>query len=114
MVNSWKSTALRIGFKKCREKIQKERVEVDKKLRILKSEKFACLLDAETATKRVFKNLWCHEFKQINVQFIESKSESYFSYKVQVKVELRESKIELEKKQKVDLYWRQMFWIGWN
>ena len=46
----------------------------------------------------MFKNLWCHEFKQINVQFIESKSESYFSYKVQVKVGLRELKIELEKK----------------
>ena len=54
MVNSWKSTALRIGFKKCREKIQKERVEVDKKLRSLKSENFAFQAYAETATRKIF------------------------------------------------------------
>ena len=40
-----------------------------------------------------------HELKQINVQFVESKSDLNFPYKVEVKVSLRESKIELEKKQ---------------
>lgn len=34
-------------------KIQKERVEVDKKLRTLKYEKFACQPDAETATRKL-------------------------------------------------------------
>ena len=34
-------------------KIQKERVEVDKKLRTLKSEKFACIPDEEKATKKL-------------------------------------------------------------
>ena len=36
--------------------------------------------------------------KQINVQFVESKSDTDFPYKVQVEVGLRESKIELETK----------------
>jgi hypothetical protein len=36
-----------------------------------------------------------HEFKSINVQFVESKSNRYFYYKVQVKIGLRELKIEL-------------------
>jgi len=77
-------------------KIQKERVEVDKKLRSLKSENFAS--DAETATRKLLKKFLYHEFKEINVQFVESKSNRDFPYKVQVKVGLRELKIELEKK----------------
>ncbi len=85
-------------LKNLEKKIQKERAEVNKKLRTLKSEKFACIPDAETATRKLLpKNLY-HEVKQINVQEVELKSESDFSYKVQVKVGLRESKIELEKK----------------
>ncbi|NEP84711.1 MAG: IS1634 family transposase [Okeania sp. SIO3C4] len=79
-------------------KIQKEPVEVDKKLRTLKSEKFACLPDAETATKKLLTNFLYHELREINVQEVESKSDSYFPYQVEVKVSLRESKIELEKK----------------
>lgn len=35
---------------------------------------------------------------EINFQFVESKSDKYFPYEVQVKLDLRESKIELEKK----------------
>lgn len=77
-------------------KIQKERVEVDKKLRSLKSENFAS--DADTATRKLLKKFLYHEFKEINVQFVESKSNRDFPYKVQVKVGLRELKIELEKK----------------
>ena len=76
-------------------KIQKERVEVDKKLRSLKSENFAS--DSETATRKLLKKFLYHEFKEINVQFVESKSNRDFPYKVQVKVGLRELKIELEK-----------------
>ncbi|MEM1171342.1 MAG: IS1634 family transposase, partial [Cyanobacteria bacterium P01_H01_bin.35] len=85
-------------LKNLEKKIQKERVEVDKKLRSLKSENFACIPDAETATKKLFKKFLYHEVKQINVQFVEAKSESNFPYEVQVKVGFRESKIELEKK----------------
>jgi len=40
-------------WKSLEKKIEKERVEVDKKLRTLKSEKFACIPDAETATKKL-------------------------------------------------------------
>ena len=68
-------------------KIQKERVEVDKKLRSLKSENFAS--DADTATRKLLKKFLYHEFKEINVQFVESKSNRDFPYKVQVKVGLR-------------------------
>ena len=83
-------------LKSLEKKIQKERVEVDKKLRSLKSENFAS--DAETATRKLLKKFLYHEFKEINVQFVESKSNRDFPYKVQVKVGLRELKIELEKK----------------
>ena len=48
--------------------------------------------------KAVKKKFLYHELKQINVQFVESKSDLNFPYKVEVKVSLRESKIELEKK----------------
>ncbi|MCL2932297.1 MAG: hypothetical protein MGG11_08460 [Trichodesmium sp. MAG_R03] len=59
-------------------KIQKERVEVDKKLRSLKSEIFACQADAETATRKLLKKFLYHEFQEINVQFVESKSNKIF------------------------------------
>ncbi len=85
-------------LKNLEKKIQKERVEVDKKLRTLKSEKFACLPDAKTATRKLLKKFLYHEVKQINVLEVQSKSESDFPYEVQVKVALKESKIELEKK----------------
>jgi len=75
-------------------KIKKERAEVDKKLRSLKSEKFACIPDAETATRKLLKNFLYH----VNVQEVESKSDTDFPDNVLVKVGLRESKIELEKK----------------
>ncbi|WP_287280747.1 MULTISPECIES: hypothetical protein [unclassified Okeania] len=86
-------------------KIQKEPVEVDKKLRTLKSEKFACQPDAETATRKLLKKFLAHEVKQINVQEVQSKSESDFSDQLQVKVSLRESKIELEKKRGGRFIW---------
>ena len=54
MVSSWKSIAPTIRFEKSREKNQKERVEVDKKLRYLKSENFAFQAYAETATRKIF------------------------------------------------------------
>ncbi len=79
-------------------KIQKERVELNKKLRTLKSQKFACIPDAETATRKLLTKFLYHELKQINVQQVESKSESCFPYEVQAQVSLRESKIEPEKK----------------
>ena len=85
-------------MKSLEKKIQKEGVEVDKKLRSLKSENFACQADAETATRKLLKKFLYHEFKKINVQFVESKSNRDFPDKVQVKVGLRELKIELEKK----------------
>ena len=85
-------------LKSLEKKIQKERVEVDKKLRSLKSENFACQADAETATRKLFKKFLYHEFKEINVEFVESKYNTDFPDKVQVKVGLRELKIELEKK----------------
>ena len=74
-------------------KIQKERVEVDKKLRSLKSENFAS--DAETATRKLLKKFLYHEFKEINVQFVEAKSNKNFPDKFQIKVGLRELKLEL-------------------
>ncbi|GGA50600.1 hypothetical protein CYANOKiyG1_70110 [Okeania sp. KiyG1] len=82
-------------MKSLEKKIQKERAEVDKKLRTLKSENFACIADAEAATRKLLKNFLYHELTEINVQEVESKSESYFPYEVQVKVGLRESKIKL-------------------
>ncbi|NEP07769.1 MAG: IS1634 family transposase, partial [Okeania sp. SIO4D6] len=85
-------------LKSLEKKIQKERVEVDKKLRTLKSEKFACQPDAETAARKLFKKFLDHELTEINFQEVQSKSESDFSDQLQVKVSLRESKIELEKK----------------
>ena len=80
MVNSWKSTKARIRFKKLREKIQKERAEVDKKLCSLKSEKFACIPDAEIATRKALKNFLYHELTEINVQEVKSNSETNFPY----------------------------------
>ena len=82
-------------LKSLEKKIQKERVEVDKKLRSLKSENFACQADAETATRKLWTKFLYHEFKEINVKFVESKSNRNFPDKVQVKVGLRELKIEL-------------------
>ncbi|MCL2937168.1 MAG: hypothetical protein MGU50_11660 [Trichodesmium sp. MAG_R02] len=81
-------------LKSLEKKIQKERVEVDQKLCSLKSENFACQADAETATRKLFlkKN---HKFKEINVQFVESKSNKNFPDKFQIKVGLRELKLEL-------------------
>ena len=91
-------------MKSLEKKNQKERVEVDKKLRSLKSENFACQADAEIATRKFL----YHEFKEINLQFVESKSNTNFPYEVQFKVCLRESKIELEKNEQIDLYYQQM------
>ena len=54
-------------LKSLEKKIRKERVEVDKKLRSLKSEHFACIADAETATRKLLKKFLYHEFKEINV-----------------------------------------------
>ncbi len=82
-------------WKNLEKKIQKERAEVNKQLRTLRTEKFACRPDAETATRKLLKNFLYHELKQINVQEIESKPESDFPYQVQAQVSLRESKIEL-------------------
>ena len=42
-------------LKSLEKQIQKERVEVDKKLLSLKSENFACQADAETATRKLKK-----------------------------------------------------------
>ena len=81
-------------LKSLEKKIQKERVEVDKKLRSLKSENFACQADAETATRKLLKKIY-HKFKEINVQFVESKSNKNFPDKFQVKVGLIELKLEL-------------------
>ena len=67
-------------LKSLKKKIQKERVEVDKKLRSLKSENFAS--DAETATRKLLKKFLYHEFKEINVQFVELKSKTDFLYGV--------------------------------
>jgi len=55
-------------LKSLEKKSQKERAEVDKKLRSLKSEKFACRPDAEIATRKVLKNFLYHELTAINVQ----------------------------------------------
>ncbi len=85
-------------LKSLEKKIQKERAEVDKKLRTFKPEKFACIPDAETATRKLLNKLLYHELKQINVQKLESKYDTNFPDQVQVEVGLRESKIELEKK----------------
>ena len=48
-------------LKSLEKKIQKERVEVDKKLRTLKSEQFACIAGAETATEKLLKKFLYHE-----------------------------------------------------
>ncbi|WP_256386559.1 IS1634 family transposase [Hydrocoleum sp. CS-953] len=85
-------------LKSLEKKIQKERFEVDKKLRTLKSEKFACVPDAETATRKLLKKFFSHELKEINFQSVGSKSDTGFPYAVQFEVGLRESKISLEKK----------------
>ncbi|GGA42551.1 hypothetical protein [Okeania sp. KiyG1] len=85
-------------MKSLEKKIQKERAEVDKKLGSLKSEKFACVSDAETATRKLLKKVLDHELTEINVQFVESKSDTDFPDQLQVQVGLRESKIQLEKK----------------
>ena len=81
-------------LKSLEKKIQKERVEVDKKLLSLKSENFACQADAETATRKLLKKK-DHKFKEINVQFVEAKSNKNFPDKFQIKVGLRELKLEL-------------------
>ena len=56
------------------------------------------IADAETAIRKLLKKILYHELTEINVQFVESKSDTYFPYLVQGQVGLRESKIELEKK----------------
>ncbi|MEB3339861.1 hypothetical protein [Okeania sp.] len=58
------------------EKKHKKRAEVNQQLRTLKSKKFACILDAETTIKKLFKNFLYQELAQTNVQEIESESES--------------------------------------
>jgi len=45
-------------LKSLEKKIQKERAEVEKKLRSLKYEKFACIPDAEIATIKVLKTFY--------------------------------------------------------
>ena len=57
-----------------------------KKLGSLKSEKFACIPDAETATRKLLKNFLDHELEQINVIEVESKSDTDFPDNVLVKV----------------------------
>ena len=74
-------------MKSLEKKIQKERAEVDKKLRSLKSEKFACIPDAEIATRKALKNFLYHELTEINVQEVKSNSETNFPYIVQAQVE---------------------------
>lgn len=85
-------------MKNLEKKIQKERVEVNKKLRTLTSQKYACIPDAETATRKLLKKFLDRDLTKINVQQVESKSGPDFPDQVQAQVSLKESKIELEKK----------------
>ena len=54
-------------LKTLEKKIQKELAEVDKQLRTIKSEKFACIPDTEIAKRKLLKKSLYHEMKQINL-----------------------------------------------
>ena len=99
MVSSWKSTTTRIRFEKPREKNRERTSWSWQKTAHFKIGK-VCLHTRwrKSNKKAVKKKFLYHKFKQINVQFIESKFDLNFPYKVEVKVSLRDSKIELEKK----------------
>ena len=73
-------------LKTLEKKIQKELAEVDKQLRTIKSEKFACIPDTEIAKRKLLKKSLYHEVKQINLQFVESKSDTDFPDEVQVQI----------------------------
>ena len=66
-------------LKNINKKIPKERIEANKKLRTLTSEKFACIPDAQTAARKLLKNFLYHDLTKINVQQVESKSAIRFS-----------------------------------
>ena len=73
-------------LKTLEKKIQKELAEVDKQLCTIKSEKFACIPDTEIAKRKLLKKSLYHEVKQINLQFVESKSDTDFPDEVQVQI----------------------------
>ena len=73
-------------LKTLEKKIQKELAEVDKQLRTIKSEKLACIPDTEIAKRKLLKKSLYHEVKQINLQFVESKSDTDFPDEVQVQI----------------------------
>jgi transposase len=61
-------------LKSLEKKIQKERDVANKKLRTLRTQKFACIPDAQTAARKLLKIFLYYELTKINVQQIESKS----------------------------------------
>ena len=73
-------------LKTLEKKIQKELAEVDKQLRTIKSEKLACIPDTEIAKRKLLKKSLYHEVKQINLRFVESKSDTDFPDEVQVQI----------------------------
>ena len=73
-------------LKTLEKKIQKKLAEVDKQLRTIKYEKFACIPDTEIAKRKLLKKSLYHEVKQINLQFVESKSDTDFPDEVQVQI----------------------------
>lgn len=85
-------------LKHLEKKIKNEEVEAHKKLRRLTSEKFACIPDAQKATKPFFPKCLYHQLTGINIQQIEDNNNGDFCYQVQGKINVFIEKIELDKK----------------
>ncbi len=89
---------LESDLKHLEKKIKNEEVEAQKKLRRLTSEKFACIPDAQKATKQLFPKYLYHQLTGINIQQVEDNKSGYFCDQVQCKVTVITEKVEQEKK----------------
>lgn len=85
-------------LKHLEKKIKNEEVAVQKKLRELTSQKFACIPDAQKAPKQFFPKCLYHQLTGINIKQIEDNKSGDYCYQVQGKITVITEKVEQEKK----------------
>ncbi|NER08296.1 MAG: IS1634 family transposase, partial [Okeania sp. SIO3C4] len=90
-------------LKHLEKKMKNEEIEAQKKLQGLTSEKFACIPDAQKATKQLFPKCLYHQLTGINIQQVEDNKSEYFCYQIQGKVTVIAEKVEQEKNEQVNL-----------
>lgn len=84
-------------LRKLEKKIQKEKTALEKKLRQLSDETFACIVDAKKAAKKLFKKAKYHQLSEVQVEKVsasKASEETPEEYQVQGFLNLSEEKVQ--------------------